>query len=100
MADLTTPAPVRRLTLADPCPGKFQKGKHAVYGAVCRACGARDEKLSGEVMEATEKLAARRNFWIASESLDLAYANRSPDFLKMLGIWRTKLADLRKQGGL
>lgn len=100
MPSLNEPVRPPRLTLADPCPGKFQKGKHSMYGAVCRACGARDEKLSDEVMAGAEKIAARKNFWLASESLDLAYANRSPDFLKMLGIWRTKLADLRKQGGL
>lgn len=100
MPSLAEPVQPPRLTLNDPCPAKFQKGKHSVYGAVCRACGARDEKLSNDVMAGAEKIAARRNFWLASEALDLTYANRSPDFLKMLHIWRTRLAELRKQGGL
>lgn len=100
MPSLNEPVHPPRLTLADPCPGKFQKGRHSVYGAVCRACGARDEKLSNEVMAGAEKIAARRNFWLASESLDLTYANRSSDFWTMFQEWRKRLIELRKQGGL
>lgn len=85
-------------SLSDPCPAKYRKGVHNVYGSVCRDCGARDENLSAEVQKGAEMIAAERNFWPACEALDAMHASGSRD-LSVIVEWRSRWAALRAAGG-